>query len=88
MLAVQVQVQVQAKLQVCWPSRWLETPGPAVCSGGGRGTAPPGTNEYEWKYVVVAVRLPSAFLISYDEFVAADATDDFISFAYTALLSW
>ena len=65
MLAVQVQVQVQAKLQACCcpaPRSWLANPGAAFaeaaaaavwwCRGGGKGTAPPGPKEYEWKYVV------------------------------------
>jgi hypothetical protein len=52
-----VQEQVQARLQACWaPKRCPTSPGVIAAAagllmpfsrGGGRGTAPPGTNGYE-----------------------------------------
>ena len=73
-LARFVQVQVQPMLQACWPAKRCPTrPGVIAAAaallmlfsrGGGRDTAPPGTNGYEWKYVVMEDRASSAPIVS------------------------
>lgn len=73
-LAMLVQVQLQPRLQACWPAKRCPTrPGVIAAAaallmlfsrGGGRDTAPPGTNGYEWKYVVMEERASSAPIVS------------------------
>lgn len=73
-LAIFVQVQLQPMLQACWPAKRCPTrPGVIAAAaallmlfsrGGGRDTAPPGTNGYEWKYVVMEERASSAPIVS------------------------